>query len=221
MVLKSHILATLVLCLLILTGCTLPLFGTAPTVEIPPPATQSSSSGSVESPTVKVPAATVTVTTTSQPGPTNTSQPIPTNTSQPVLINKPTLQWKLIGVGCISTTNIEITLSVGVPTTAITGVCAGALPCSAASIIKYACQLVPHKDGQVYCQGLLADSGSALTACLQLPGNTQSICNTFDNFQHYLAPCKCVSLYTDATSCNVDKNCLWNTVSLKCGDKPH
>jgi hypothetical protein len=212
MALKINISAVLVLCLLVLTSCTFPFFSTSPTVQIPPPATQSSISGSVETLTVTLPIETVTVTNTSQAAPTNTSQPIPTN--------KPALQWNLIGVGCLSTTNIEITLSVGVPATGVTGVCAGALPCSTSSLVKYACQLVPRKDGQVYCQGLHADTGSALTACLQLPSSSQPVCNTFDNFQHYLAPCTCVSLYTTAASCNADTNCVWNPVPLTCGKKP-
>jgi hypothetical protein len=59
-----------------------------------------------------------------------------------------------------------------------------------------------------------------LTACLQLPGNSQPVCNTFANFQHYLAPCKCVSLYSTQADCNADKNCVWDTVGLKCGKKP-
>ncbi len=217
---KFRFATVFILFLLILTGCTFPFFSTTPTVEIPPPATQSSTLSSVETLAVTFPIETVTVTNTSQPSPTNTSQPVPTNTSQPVPTNSSALQWNLIGVGCLSTTNIEITFTSGVPTTSVTGVCAGALPCSTSSPIKYACQLVPNFDGQVYCYGLLADTGSALTTCLQIPGNTQPICNTFTNFQHYLAPCKCVSLYTDAGSCNADKNCKWDTVGLTCGKKP-
>jgi len=220
MALKSRIPAVLVLCLLVLTSCTFPFFSSTPTVQLPPPATQSSTSGSVEATTVTLPLKIVTVTQTTKPIPTNTSQPVPTNTSQPILTTISPLKWSLVGVGCVSTTNIEITLSVGVPATSVTGVCAGTLPCNTSSPIKYACQLVPHKDGQVYCQGLLADTGSALTACLQLPSSSAPVCNTFDNFEHYLAPCTCATLYTDKPSCNADANCLWNTVSLKCGKKP-
>jgi hypothetical protein len=220
MVRKFNIPALLVLCLLILTSCTLPLFGATPTVQIPPPATQSSTSSSAETSTATFPIETAIVTVTSQPSATNTSQPVPTNTTQPILVNTPALQWSLIGVGCLTTTTIEITLSDGVPTIGISGVCAGTLPCTTASAINYSCQLVPHKDGQAYCQGLAPESGSALTACMQIPGNTQPVCNTFPDFQRYLGACTCPRLYSDATSCNTDKNCKWDTVGLTCKKKP-
>jgi hypothetical protein len=212
MALKSHFSIVLVICSLILTSCTLPLFGTSPTVQISSPPTLAQTSGSVETLTVTLPVATVSV--------TNTSQPVPTNTSQPVPTVAPALKWNLIGVGCLTTTTIEISLSVGVPATAVTGICTGNLPCSSSSTITYACQLVPHKDGQAYCQGLLASSGSDLTACLQLPGSAQPACNTFANFQHYLAPCTCPSLYSTATACNADTNCKWDAVGLTCKKKP-
>jgi hypothetical protein len=204
MVFKMHFPAALALCFLFLTGCSFPFFGSSPTIEVPPPGVQSSTSDLVESTPESVPVESVTV--------TNTSQPVPAST--------PSLQWNLVGVGCLTTTTIEITVSVGIPATGISGVCTGSLPCSSTSPIKYACQLVPHKDGQVYCQGLLAETGAPLTACLQLPGNAQPVCNTFTNFQRYLGGCKCVSLYTDAASCNADAKCVWNAVPAKCENKP-
>jgi len=219
MVFKSHLSAVLLLCVFILTGCTLPLFGTSPTVQIPPPTSQVPTSGTVETSTATLPIEAATVTVTSQPSATNTSQPVPTNTTQPILVNTPALQWSL-SVGCLTTTTIEITLSDGVPTIGISGVCAGTLPCTTASAINYSCQLVPHKDGQAYCQGLAPESGSALTACMQIPGNTQPVCNTFPVFQRYLGACTCPRLYSDATSCNTDKNCKWDTVGLTCKKKP-
>jgi hypothetical protein len=220
MVLKSHLSAVLLLCGVILTSCTLPLFGTSPTVQISPPTLQVPTSSSVETSTTTLPIEAATVTVTTQPSATNTSQPVPTNTTQPILVNTPSLQWRLIGVGCLTTTTIEISLTDGVPAIGISGVCAGTQPCTTASAISYTCQLVPHKDGQAYCQGLSPESGSALTACLQIAGNPQPACNTFTDFQRYLGACTCPRLYSDATSCNTDKNCKWDTVGLTCKKKP-
>ncbi len=206
------------LCLFLLASCSLPLFG-APTVQIPIPTTGAPTLGPVENSTATFTLEAATVTVTTQPSATNTIEPTSTNT-QPVLINTPALQWSLIGVGCLTTTTIEITLSDGVPTIGIAGVCAGTQPCTTTSAITYTCALVPHKDGQVYCQGLSPESGSALTACLQIAGNPQPVCNTFLDFQRYLGQCTCPSLYSDATSCNSDTNCKWDTVGLTCKKKP-
>jgi hypothetical protein len=126
----------------------------------------------------------------------------------------------LIGVGCLTTTSIELSVGVGVPASKVLGVCTGTAPCSTTSFNTYSCQLVPNKVGQVYCYGPLADTSSALTACLQLPGSTQPVCNTFGNFERYLLPCKCVSLYSTLATCNADKNCAWNATTLSCDSKP-
>lgn len=217
---KFTIPAVLVSCLLVLTSCTLPLFGTSPTVQIPAPNSQVPPPISAETSTATLTVEAATVTVTTEPSATNTTQPTVTNTTQPILVNTPSLQWSLIGVGCLTTTTIEITLTDNVPTIGISGVCAGTQPCTTASAISYTCQLVPHKDGQVYCQGLSPESGSALTACLQIAGNPQPVCNTFSDFQRYLGGCKCPSLYSDATSCNKDSNCKWDTVGLTCKKKP-
>ena len=214
---KLHV--SVVLCLFLLTSCSLPLFGPSPTTPVPIPTTEVPTIGPVEASTATLTLEAATVTVTTQPSATNTIEPTTTNT-QPVLVNTPALKWSLIGVGCLTTTRIEISLSDGVPSIGIAGVCAGTQPCTTASAITYTCQLVPHKDGQVYCQGLSPESGSALTACLQIAGNPQPVCNTFPDFQHYLGQCTCPRLYTDATSCNTDTNCKWDTVGLTCKKKP-
>jgi hypothetical protein len=205
MAFKMHFLVPLVLFAFLLASCSFPLLGPSTTLEVQPPASQSSGSGSVENP---------------GGGSLPPVQAVATNTTQVLPTNTPSAEWKLVGVGCLTTTTIEITLSAGTPITGVSGVCNGAPPCDNPAVIKYSCQVVPHKVGQVYCQGKIAVYGDPLTACLQVPGSAQLVCNTFSNFQRYLGGCKCVTLYTDASSCNADAKCLWNGVSSKCGDKP-
>ena len=217
---KPHFLAALGLSLIILAGCTFPFFSTSTVVATLSPAT-------IGFPTSEVVGSTPGTTINTLPVPlVTTTQALvlpPVSTVSPTTGVVPALTWKLIGVGCLSTTSIELSVGVGVPASKVLGVCTGTAPCStasAASLIRFACQLVPNKVGQVYCYGPLADTGSALTACLQLPGSTQPVCNTFDNFQRFLLPCKCVSLYSTLADCNKDKNCAWNATTLKCDKKP-